>query len=219
MRILCMAVMLVSLTGCFRFSDPVFAFKPLEAEEPPGPEYSLLFVTVLSSPGLFGTPEFYSLWFARVDPHGKEAEGAGGGASSHRWYRAFRPRVVKDGHFMILVPPGAYELDTMAEAGFLGASQVWRVRGDARIGSRIQITRPGIYDLGTLKVMSGSWTTPASIVAEGDAFSEQRLEILGRAVRGTSWEKLLESAPENAPGKKKKRNSRQVAALSNGDSW
>jgi hypothetical protein len=206
--------MFVSLMGCFRLTDPMFAFKPLEAEEPPGPEYSLLFVTVLSSPGLFGTPEFYSLWFARVDPHGKDAEDAGAGASDERWYRAFRPRVVKEGHFMILVPPGVYELDTMAETGFLWASQIWRVRGDARIGSRIHITRPGIYDLGTLKVMSGSWTTPSTIVAEGDAFSEQRLEILGRAVRGTSWEKLLESAPDNAPANKKKR-SRQVASLSN----
>jgi hypothetical protein len=214
MRALCVAVMLCCLTGCFRLSDPVFAFKPLEAEEPPGPEYSLLFVSILSSPGLFGTPEFYSLWFTRVDPRGKEAEGVG--ASSERWYRAFRPRVVKDGHFIILVPPGVYELDTMAEAGFLKSEQVWRVKGDARIASRIHITRPGIYDLGTLKVMSGSWTTPASLAAEGDAFSEQRLQILARAVRGTSWERLLEDAPAR---QNKKRDSRQVAALSSEGSW
>ena len=213
MRKLFVMAMLCSSTGCFRISDPVFAFKPLQAEEPPGAEYSLLFVTVLSSPGLFGTPEFYSLWFVRVDPHGKEAEGVG--ASSHRWYRAFRPRVVKDGHFMILVPPGVYELDTMAEQGFLGAEQVWRVGGEARIASRIHITRPGIYDLGTLKVVSGSWTTPSTIVADDDAFSPERLEILGQAVRGTSWEKLLERAPDHVPAKKKKRG-RQVAALSAG---
>jgi hypothetical protein len=124
--------------------------------------------------------------------------------------------VVKDGHFMILLPPGVYELDTMAEQGFLGAEQVWRVRGDARIASRIHITRPGIYDLGTLKVVNGSWTTTSTIVAEDDAFSPERLEILGAAVRGTSWEKLLESAPDNAPAKKKKR-SRQVAARSTGE--
>jgi hypothetical protein len=213
MRGLCTAVMLVSLTGCFRLSDPVFAFKPLEAEEPPGPEYSLLFVTVLSSPGLLGTPEFYHLQFVRVDPHGKDTGGVG--ASTMRSFRVFRRRVAKDGHFMILVPPGVYELESMAERGFLGASQNWFVSGDARVASRIHITRPGIYDLGTLTVVSGSWTTPSTIVAEGDAFSDKRLEILAHAVRGTSWEKLLESAPDNAPAKKK-RNSRQVAALANG---
>ena len=213
MRVVCLAALLVGLMGCFRLSDPVFAFKPLEAEDPPGLEYSLLFVTVLSTPGLLGTPEFFNVTFDRVDPHGKDTDGVQG--STVRPFRVFRRRLAKDGHFLILAPPGVYELSSMAERGFLGAQQGWWVSGDARLASRIHITRPGIYDLGTLKVVDGSWTTPSKIIAEGDAFSEERLQILAAAVRGTSWEKLLEGAPDNAPANKKKRG-RQVAALSKG---
>jgi len=189
----------LALSGClFRLSDPVYAFQRLEAEEPPGPEYSLLLVTVRSDPGLLGTPEFFSLWFRRVDPNGKTAPSVG--ASSQKWFRAFRPRTVKDGNFLILAPPGVYELRTMLDSGFLGQEQIWHVSGDAGVASRIHITRPGIYDLGTLRVTAQSLMQSATLVSMGDAFSPERVALLRDAVRGTSWEKVMNQPPKKKRG-------------------
>ncbi len=199
----------VALSGCFfRFSDPAYTFKRLEAEEPPGPEFSLLLVTVRSDPGVLGTPEFFSLWFRRVDPNGKSASSVG--ASSQKWFRAFRPRTVKDGNFLILLPPGVYELGTMVDTGFLGQEQIWRASGEARVASRIHITRPGIYDLGTLRVTAQSLMQSAMLVSMGDAFSPERVALLKDAVRGTSWEKVMNQQP---PPKKKPGPNDTTAAL------
>ncbi len=197
-------LLLLSLvtSGCFfRFSDPTYTFKELEADEPPGPEFSLLMVTVKSDPGLLGTPEFFSLWFRRVDPHGSQTPLVG--ASSKQWYRALRPRTVKNGHFLIMLPPGVYELEAMRDVGFLGREMTWHVSGDAKIQSRIHITRPGIYDLGTLRVTSGSFTQPAMLAADGDGFSAERLSVLRAAVKGKSWERYLLEDP--TPQQRKKR--------------
>lgn len=192
MRRIALLCMLLAASGC-RLSDPFYAAKPLEAPQAPAPEYSLLFVSVRGAPQLFSTPEIFSLWFRRVDPHGDNTPFVGGG--DDEWFRAFRPRSVKDGDFLIVLPPGAYELEQMNEKGWGGTLRTWHVTGEAKAASRIHITRPGIYDLGTLRISEATWGHPAALNADDDAFSEERLRTLRAAVRGTQWEKLLDGAP------------------------
>src|SRR5439155_16604714 len=62
------ALVAAASAGCFRLTDPFYAFKPLEAGEPPGPGYSLLFGTVEMSPGLFGAPRVDTVVLRQVGP-------------------------------------------------------------------------------------------------------------------------------------------------------
>ena len=180
------------------FRDPVFTFKPLEADPRPAPEYSLLFVSLRPNLGLFGTEEYYGIGFDRVDPQGEDL---GYFQSEHRPFRAFRPRPAKDGDFLIPLRPGVYELSEIAQRPFLWGNRLFKLTGDARVASRIHITRPGIYDLGTLRIDGGGWGEPYQLVAEGDSFSKGRLERLRKAVAGTEWEQYLDQMPR-APGTK-----------------
>ncbi|MDQ3264207.1 MAG: hypothetical protein M3Y59_11180 [Myxococcota bacterium] len=200
----------VLFSSCFRVSDPFYVHKPLEAPEPLGAEYSLVFLTLRAASGLFGTNEIENVWFTRVDPHGRGAPLVG--TSTGGWFRVFRPRPVKDGHFLFLVPPGVYEMDGMVESDVWN-DRVWRITGEAKLASRIHITRPGVYDLGTFSIQDATWGVSAGMTAEGDSFSDERMRVLRDAVRGKSWEKLLDQKPARKKPRPKSRDGSTVALL------
>lgn len=180
----------ISHGACFRLSDPIYALKPLRATEPSGPEYSLVFVSIQHEGGLFAT-DIETLYFRRVDP---AARGTVSWATSVFLYRVFHERSVKDGHFLIHLSPGVYELDRM-ERG----RAYWLLGDSARVASRIHITRPGVYDLGTLRLEKPGWMSSYSLAAQEDAGSAERSRLLWSAVKGTSWERLVPSSRRDTP--------------------
>jgi len=186
-----LVVLLIAMTlgGCFfRLSDPIYAVKRLRAPEPPGDEYSLVFVTIQHEGGLFAT-DVDTINFRRVDP---SARGHIFFTTDEFLFRVFADRSVKDGHFLIQLTPGVYELDSLER----GRTR-WLLDDSARVASRIYITRPSVYDLGTLRLEKPGWLSKYKLVAEGDAGSPERARQLRDAVSGTSWEHLL-SSPRRA---------------------
>lgn len=178
-----------SLGGCFfRLSDPIYAVKPLRAPEPPGDEYSLVFVTIQHEGGLFAT-DVDTIFFRRVDP---PARGSVWFTTDEFLFRVFADRSVKDGHFLVALSPGVYELDSLER----GQTR-WLLDDSARVASRIYITRPSVYDLGTLRLEKPGWLSRYRLVAQGDAGSPERARRLWDAVTGTSWEHLVPS-PQRA---------------------
>ena len=183
---LLLGLLLVALSpsACFRLSDPIYAWKPLRATEPLGAEYSLVFVTIQDEGGLFAT-DIDTVYFRRVDP---SARGHVFWATDEFLFRVFEKRSVKDGHFLVHLSPGVYELDRMER----GRTR-WLLGDSARVASRIYITRPGVYDLGTLRLEKEGWLSKYSLAAQGDAGSAERSHLLWSAVKGTSWERLVPS--------------------------
>jgi hypothetical protein len=179
-----LAVLLVVIlhSACFRLSDPFYAAKSLRATEPPGDEYSLVFVTIQHEGGLFAT-DIDAVYFRRVDP---AARGHVFFTTDEFLFRVFDRRSVKDGHFLVQLSPGVYELDRL-ERGRVR----WLLGDSARVASRIYITRPGVYDLGTLRLDKPGWLGQYSLIAQGDAGSPERSRQLWDAVKGTSWERLV----------------------------
>jgi hypothetical protein len=169
-------------SACFRLSDPIYAGKPLRATEPPGDEYSLVFVTIQHEGGLFAT-DIDTVYFRRVDP---SARGHVFFTTDEFLFRVFDKRSVKDGHFLVQLSPGVYELDRLER----GQTR-WLLSDSARVASRIYITRPGVYDLGTLRLDKPGWLDKFSLIAQGDAGSAERSRQLWDAVKGTSWERLV----------------------------
>jgi hypothetical protein len=104
-------------------------------------------------------------------------------------FLVFEKRSVKDGHFLVHLSPGVYELDRLER----GRTR-WLLGDSTRVASRIYITRPGVYDLGTLRLDKPGWLGKYSLVAQGDAGSPERSRQLWDAVRGTSWERLVPSS-------------------------
>jgi len=171
-------------TGCFRLTDPVYFFKPLEAGEPPGPGYSLLYGTVEMSPGLYGAPRVDTIVLRRVGPGEARALYE---ASEAILFRAFRRRILKQGTFALHVPVGVYELDHLESSG-LGRPTVWSLDDETRVASRIYILRPGVYDLGTLRITAPDGPfRPFHVESLGDAFSAPRHDALRALVAGTRW--------------------------------
>lgn len=182
----------LSLGGCFfRLSDPIYAGKPLRAPERTGDEYSLVFVTIQHEGGLFAT-DVDTLYFRRVDP---PARGDVFYISDEFLFRVFHDRTVKDGHFLVQLSPGVYELDTLQR----GQTR-WLLDDSARVASRIYITRPSVYDLGTLRLDKPGWLSRYKLVAQGDAGSPERTRQLWDAVSGTPWERIVPRAPRATRG-------------------
>jgi hypothetical protein len=183
----------VSFSACFRLSDPIYATKSLRATEPLGDEYSLVFVSVQNEGGLFAT-DIDTVYFRRVDP---AARGDVFYTTDEFLFRVFAKRSVKDGHFLVHLSPGVYELDRLER----GRTR-WLLEDSARVASRIYVTRPGVYDIGTLRLAKSGWLGNYSLVSEGDAGSPERMRQLWEAVQGTSWERLVPSArpsPQPSP--------------------
>lgn len=179
-----LVLLLVSHSACFRLSDPIYALKPLRAAAPSGDEYSLVFLSIQHEGGLFAT-DIDTVYFRRVDP---SARGHVFWTTSEYLFRVFDTRSVKDGHFLIELSPGVYELDRLEN----GRTR-WLLADDVRVASRIYVTRPGVYDLGTLRLESSGWFGKYSLAAQGDAGSAERSRQLWDAVKGTSWERLVAS--------------------------
>ena len=182
---LLLVVVATSLGGCFfRLSDPIYAVKSLRAPERIGDEYSLVFVTIQHEGGLFAT-DVDTIYFRRVDP---PARGHVFYTTDEFLFRVFGDRSVKDGHFLVQLSPGVYELDSLAR----GQTR-WLLDDSARVASRIYVTRPSVYDLGTLRLDKPGWLSRYSLGAQGGAGSPERARQLWNAVSGTPWEQLVPS--------------------------
>jgi hypothetical protein len=152
----------------------------------PGPGASLLYGTVVMSPGLFGAPRVDTIVLRRVGPGNHRALYE---ASEGILFRAFRRRVLKQGTFLLHLPVGVYELDHLESWG-LGRPTIWPLNEETRVASRIYILRPGVYDLGTLRITAPDGPfRPFHIESLGDAFSAKRHDALKELVRGTAWER------------------------------
>lgn len=182
-------LLLASLGGCFRLSDPIYALKPLHAAEPPGDEYSLVFVSIQREGGLFAS-DIDTVYFRRVDP---SARGYLAWTTSEFLFRVFDTRLVKNGDFLIQLSPGVYELDSL-----VSGRTHWLLGDEARVASRIYITRPGVFDLGTLRLDKPSFFGKYNLEAQGDAGSPERSRQLWDAVKGTSWERHVAAPPRDA---------------------
>ena len=179
------AMAAASSAGCLRLTDPFYSFKPLEAGVPPAPRYSLLYGTVQMPYPRFGPP-LDTVVLRQLEPGDRRAYWK---VSEARIFRAFRRRALRDGSFLFLLPPGVYELERV-ESSSLGQTTVWLVREETRVQSRITITRPGVYDLGTLRLTAPEGLSgPFHVESLGDAGSAMRQDVLRALLRGTPWAK------------------------------
>jgi hypothetical protein len=181
-----LAVALLGLASGCRLSAPVYAFRALHAGEPSEPGNSLL----------FGSLEITATWSSIDTIQLRRVSPAASGelfpiATERIGFRVFRPRAMKDGHFLVEVPPGVYEIDAM-QGGLWGRDAVFHASPDARLASRIVVARPGVYDLGIIRLETGSFATRANLVFAG-AGGPERKELLRSALSGTAWARL--SAP------------------------
>jgi hypothetical protein len=180
------ALVLCAGAGCFRLSDPVYAFKDIRAEEPTHDGRSLLLGSIVIEQWMVGDLDSVSL--VRL---GKEPTYYG--ANRVNLFRVFSKRTMKDGHFIIEVDPGVYELDSFSTSGW-GQPRVWRARDEARKGSRMVITRPGVYDMGTIRVEKGEgWGNNYNLERVAES-SPERQQIFARALAGTRWEQMVSAA-------------------------
>jgi hypothetical protein len=181
---------LLTASSC-RLTDPIYHLKPLGAVEPHEEGQALLFGSIsLEQEVLLG--RVHTVVLERVSPSPLYIS-----PTHHRQFRAFRVRDFARGDFTAVVSPGVWEVTTLeSSGGCLNRRVEWRIMDEAREASRIHVTRPGIYDLGTLRIGS---TSPlgvrSALTIEPPAADPRRRDRLARAVRGTFWERYLDPAP------------------------
>jgi hypothetical protein len=183
-----LAILLLAATsvGC-RLSDPVYAYKDVRALEPEQEGMSLLFGTIVIDQT--GAGDLASIDLEKIGP----------GDSRTHWntnnvnmFRVFFRRTMKDGHFLMEVGPGLYEVERFVTEGW-GQPQTFTVKGEARKGMRILVTRPGIYDIGSIRVArsGGGWRNYNKYDVERVSDnSPERQAVLRQAIAGTTWERL-----------------------------
>lgn len=180
------ALLLAATAGCFRLTDPVYAFKSLKAPEPDDAGESLVFGTLELEGFLVGNVD--TLVVRRMSPYA----GTFHVLTEQSLFRAFQRRPMKDGNFVLSLPPGAYEIVEVSTSSLLNPKVI--AFGDsARYASRFTVTRPGIYDLGVLHMKpKGTFSmTYEGTSHPGDAAHGQ---VLRDAVAGTRWQRFLEGS-------------------------
>jgi hypothetical protein len=178
-------------------SDPFYHFKNITPEEPHGPEYSLVFGSVEVEGGFLSPDSVDSIYFRRLQAEGKPDYWYVG---EMHLFRVFQHRPMRAGHFVIALPPGAYELEQLVDSGIFYPTRFY-MSDEARPSSRFFVTRPGLYDLGTLRISSprGLWG-PYVISREDKEDPKVRAALIQQVVKGTAWERFL---LEPAPGEQK----------------
>ncbi|HEX9291553.1 MAG TPA: hypothetical protein VF904_18690 [Anaeromyxobacteraceae bacterium] len=172
-------------SGCFRLTDPVYAFKGLRAPEPEQPGDSLVFGTIALEGFFSGSVD--SIVLQRVSPRPGEFTGV----TEEFLFRVFQRRPMKDGSFVMTVEPGMYEIVALAGTVWMRPQRI-RFGEQARVASRFTVTRPGVYDIGVLRLRpSGGWGSFYEGTHERGDADPQHAEILRGAVAGTAWERYL----------------------------
>jgi hypothetical protein len=192
----CLAIGLAALAGgCFRLSDPVYAMQDIRAQEPSEPGRSLIFGTIVVAEFAAGDLDVVTL--AKVGPG---TERSHRGTNRVSLFRAFLRRSMKDGNFIIEVEPGIYELESFTTSGWM-QPRTWTARDQARQGTRVVVTRPGIYDIGTLRVALGqsSMFERSYNIEHITAPSPERWGVLQRAIADTRWAKVPMAPMAAAP--------------------
>lgn len=183
-RPLLLAALLLS-SGCFRLTDPVWAFKALRAPDPERPGDSLVFGTVVLE-GIFAG-SIDSVVLRRASPRPGEFTGV----TEAFLFRAFQRRPMKDGSFVMTLEPGAYEIVELRGSGWI-SGRIIRFGEKARTASRFTVTRPGIYDFGILRLHSaGTFGSSYEGVHEPGDSDPHHAQILRDAIAGTSWERFV----------------------------
>jgi hypothetical protein len=181
------AVLALALASGCRLSAPAYAFRALHAEEPAQAGNSLLFGS-LEITATFGSIDTIQLH--RVSP---SAPGELYPTATERiGYRVFRPRAMKDGHFLVEVPPGVYEI-TALQGGLWGRDALFVAGPDARRGSRVVVAQPGVYDLGVIRLDAGAFARKSTVHFAGTGGPERK-EILRNAIAGTEWTRFVPPA-------------------------
>jgi hypothetical protein len=177
-----LSIVLAALAGgCFRLSDPFYAAQDIHAREPSEAGKSLIFGTIVVDQFMAGDLDAVNL--AKVGPGTEQGYR---GTNRINLFRAFLPRAMKDGNFIIEVESGIYELDNFVTSGFM-QPRTWTAQDDARRGTRIVVTRPGIYDLGTLRVALGPRFTSGYTIERITDPNPERQAVLRTAITGTRW--------------------------------
>lgn len=176
-----------SSAGC-RFSDPIYATKDVRAVEPEEEGMSLIFGTILVDE----TPAdgLASVTLAKIGP-GEERSYVN--TNNVNMFRVFFRRTMKDGNFLMELRPGLYEV-----VGF-STVDIWTVKESARKAMRILVTRPGIYDIGLIRVSPASRfgnTYDMELVSDR---SPERRAVLAKAIAGTTWERIAATQADAAP--------------------
>jgi hypothetical protein len=186
MRSVLLALVLVlgCAPGC-RLSDPVYATQEIQAVEPSREGDSLIFGTVVVSEWMSG--DLSDITFKKIGPEKRERYYR---TTRDNLFRAFRPRAMKDGHFVLELPPGVYELISFSTAA-LGQPRVFELSAELREKARVLITTPGVYDIGSFEVTRAPGVFQQSYeVTWKPEGSAERSEIMKRALRGTRWDSL-----------------------------
>ena len=183
MRIAVAIALISTLSGC-RLSAPFYAFKTLEAPEKEWPEQSLIFGRIVFE-GALTTADAEAIYFERLD---RSAGNHFYYATENTLFRVFQHRPVKDGYFVVAVPPGVYEFAEVQSA-FLWQVQTYKFMPNAKRASRFHVTRPGIYDVGTFRVRMENF---AFLIERAQNHADHRLQLRS-AVAGTGWTRYLPS--------------------------
>lgn len=172
--------------GC-RLSDPVYAFRELDAPAADGPAMALVYGRIVVDAKLVvGQWDAEVVHLVRVDRNPGETEF---GATERITFRVMRERTMKEGYFLILVPPGVYELFSV-ESSVLFENARFEMTPASRKSLRLYITRPGIYDLGSLVILSKSLFDRYELTPAPE--DPAHLDPLRAAVKDTAWESWMD---------------------------
>jgi len=182
---LAVLLMVALSAGCFRLSDPFYAFKEIRANEPDKEHTSLIFGTIVVDHA--GSGDLASVDLEKIGPG---TEHTFIDTNRVNLFRVFFRRTMKNNNFVMEVAPGLYQVSSFSTGIWGGQGQIWRAKPEAAAAMRILVTRPGVYDIGPIHVMRASGENQYEMVLSPDK-SPQRMEVLRQAIAGTAWERLV----------------------------